>query len=240
MGQNTDDAPKDDPLVDLGTPGASARARYERLRRRDDRRRRQAFGRFAPAVSFLVGSKPSTEAWARGAEGEERVGPYLSRRIGDIGVVLHDRRIPGSRANLDHVAIVPSGVWVIDAKHSHGRLEGRNVGGWFVSRQVLYVGRRAQTARVQGAQRQRDVVVRHVAPGVTVRAALCFTGVDVPLLARPFTVDGVLVTWPKALAKTLTAPGPLDAVRRRELAAALARAFPAYATDHLHGERRSH
>jgi len=31
-------------------------------------------------------------------------------------VVLHDRAIPGSRANIDHIGIGPTGVWVIDTK----------------------------------------------------------------------------------------------------------------------------
>ncbi|WP_249934607.1 nuclease-related domain-containing protein [Microbacterium ulmi] len=29
---------------------------------------------------------------------------------------MHDRRIRGTRANIDHIVIGPPGVWVIDAK----------------------------------------------------------------------------------------------------------------------------
>jgi hypothetical protein len=224
---NPEDRTRD--VLDPGTPGASARARYARLRRRDDRRRRRVFGRLAPVVAILTGPRRSTEAWARGAEGEERVGAFLGRSVGGRGLLLHDRRIPGSRANLDHLAIVPSGVWVIDAKHYHGRLERRSVGGWFVPRQALYVGRRDRSALIASARRQRAQVAGHLAPDVAVRAALCFTGVETNLFARPFTLDGVLVTWPKALAKTLRTPGSLDADSRRELAVALGRAFPSYA-----------
>src|SRR5579859_852074 len=107
----------DDPRVDhidVGSPGASARDRHERLRRRDDDRRRRRFGRFAPLVAYIAGPKSSTEAWALGAEGEERIGGLLTRAVGQKGVVLHDRRMPGSRANLDHLVIVSSGVWVVD------------------------------------------------------------------------------------------------------------------------------
>lgn len=35
--------------------------------------------------------------------------------------VLRDRRIPGSRANIDHLAVTPTGVHVIDAKRYNGR-----------------------------------------------------------------------------------------------------------------------
>lgn len=227
MVSNPDEPTPDD--LDPGTPGASARARYERLRQRDDRRRRKVFGPLVPVVAILTGPKRSTEAWAWGAEGEERVGALLGQAVGARGLLIHDRRIPGSRANLDHLAIVPSGVWVIDAKHYHGRLERRSVGGWFVPRHALYVGGRDRSALIASARRQHAVVASHLPPDVAISAALCFTGVETSFFARPFTLDGILVTWPKALIKTLRAPGPLDADRRRELAVALGRAFPPYA-----------
>jgi hypothetical protein len=176
-----------------------------------------------------MGPKRSTEAWAWGAEGEERVGAFLGRAVGDRGLLLHDRRIPGGRSNLDHLAIVPSGVWVIDAKHYRGRLERRSVGGWFAPRQALYVGRRDRSALLASAQRQRAEVAGHLPPDVAVRGTLCFTGLELNVFTRPFTLDGILVTWPKALAKTLLAPGPLQADRRRELGLALGRALPPYA-----------
>ena len=221
------DAPADD--IEFGTAGASARSRYEQLRRRDDHRRRQKFGRLAPVVAFLAGPAHSTEAWAVGAEGEEQIGALLSRAVGNGGVMLHDRRIPGTRANLDHLAIVPSGVWVIDAKHYGGRVERRKVGGWFTEREALYVGRRDRSSLLASARRQRADVVRRVPPDVPVRAVLCFTGVELTLFARPFELEGVLVSWPKALANALIAPGPLEAEARYGLALTLAGAFPAYA-----------
>jgi nuclease-like protein len=186
------------------------------------------FGPFAPLVSLLVGPKRSTEAWGKGAEGEELVGPFLAHSVGDEGIVLHDRRIPRSRANLDHIAIVASGIWVIDSKHYRGRLQVRTVGGWFVPHRALFVGRFEHSALVRSAARQRATVAKHVPPDVPVKAALCFTGVELGLFARPVVVDGVLVAWPKALAKALDEPGPLDADRRQELAAMVARAFPPY------------
>jgi hypothetical protein len=58
--------------------------------------------------------------------------------------------------------------------------------------------------------------------------ALCFTGVELSPFTRPFALDGVLVTWPKALVKSLAKPGPLDAPVRHELAVMLATVFPSY------------
>jgi hypothetical protein len=179
-------------------------------------------------VAFLAGQKHSTEIWALGAEGEESIGALLSRNVGDTGVVLHDRRVPHSRANLDHLAIVPSGVWVIDSKHYGGRLERRKVRGWFTSREALSVGGRDRSSLIASATRQRALVTRHVPPRVPVRVALCFMGVELSLFARPFALDGVLVNWPKALAKSLAKPGPLDLAVRHELALMLAAVFPSY------------
>jgi hypothetical protein len=48
------------------------------------------------------------------------VGLSLSRAVGRVGLVLHDRSVPGTRSNIDHLAVVPSGVWVIDTKHYAG------------------------------------------------------------------------------------------------------------------------
>jgi hypothetical protein len=49
--------------------------------------------------------------------------------VGHVGLVLHDRAIPGTRSNIDHIAVVPSGVWVIDTKQYRGRVQRRDRGG---------------------------------------------------------------------------------------------------------------
>lgn len=117
-----------------GRAGASARAEYERRQARDEARLRAVFGPLAPVVRFIAGPEPSTEAWARGAAGEERVGHWLDEAVRGSGMVLHDRALPHGRANIDHLAVVASGIWVIDTKHFRGRLERRDLSGWFVPR----------------------------------------------------------------------------------------------------------
>ncbi len=229
MVQATDNAGE----TERGRAGASARAEYERRQAEDEKRRRAVFGPLAPAIRLLTGPKRSTEAWGRGATGEERVGHWLDRAVGRRGVVLHDRALPHRRANIDHIAVVGSGVWVIDTKHFRGWLERREVGGWFVPCPRLFVADRDQSRLVTAARRQQALVAEtlragELGSGALVRAALCFTGVQVGLFTRPFTLEGVLVTWPRWLARTLTAPGPLGPAERRALAARLARAFPPY------------
>ena len=214
--------------MEHGRAGASARAEYERRQAKDAARRRDRFGRLTPVVNLLVGPKASTEAWALGAQGEERVGALLNEVVANKGFVLHDRRVPGRRLNLDHLVVMPSGVWVIDTKHYHGRLARRRAVGWFNTREVLTVGRRNESRLVQSARQQRAIVEHALHQHVPVRAALCFTGVELGLFARAFTMDGVVITWPQALARSLSLPGVLSESARSELAGCLARAFPPY------------
>lgn len=59
---------------------------------------------------------PTALRWSAGAAGERRTGRLLRplRRRG--WVVLHDRQIPGTQANIDHLVIGPNGVQLIDSK----------------------------------------------------------------------------------------------------------------------------
>jgi hypothetical protein len=132
--------------------------------------------------------------------------------------------------------VVASGIWVVDTKHYRGRLERREGRGWFVPRPRLFVAGRDQSRLVTSARRQQALVAEAlVATGPAgaplVRAALCFTGAQIGLFARPFTLEGVLVTWPRPFARTLAAPGPLGPDERCALAAHVARAFPPSAAE---------
>jgi hypothetical protein len=62
-------------------------------------------------------------AWRRGAVGERRTARLLASLERHGWVVLHDLAVPGSRANLDHLAIGPGGVFVIASKQYRGRLQ---------------------------------------------------------------------------------------------------------------------
>jgi Nuclease-related domain len=78
------------------------------------------------AVAVLVGwrlrFRPSEQActWQRGAQGERRTGRLLDRLPRDGFVVFHDLAVPGSPANVDHLVIGPTGVFVIDSKQWTG------------------------------------------------------------------------------------------------------------------------
>ena len=79
------------------------------------------------AVAALVGwrlrFRPSEQArtWQRGAAGERHTARLLRRLNRDGYVVFHDLAVPGNTsANLDHLVIGPTGVFVIDSKQWTG------------------------------------------------------------------------------------------------------------------------
>ncbi len=121
-------------------------------------------------------------------------------------LVLHDRRLPGSRANIDHLVITASRVWVIDTKRYIGKRPERHVEGGFFGiggREGLKVGGRKRDSLVDGVVRQVAHVERAVCPRVSVQGVLCFVDADWPLFGGDFSVGGVGVLWPKLLRKEI-------------------------------------
>jgi hypothetical protein len=211
-------------VEERGVAGASARAeRARRSAKREDRIRsnHKKLGRLILALSD---DPTSTRAWSQGAVGEERVGAVLeaSRRRGIEA--LHDRRIPGSRANIDHIVIAPSGVWVVDTKrYLDGELEKRNVGTRRKPDYRLYVSGRDKSSLVAGARKQvvqvQAALTATPFEGVPVHGALCFVDHKRVPFAKPFTVDDVRVTWrdrlvePMLISEVIT-PGPRQLLAR--------------------------
>lgn len=196
---------KEPPEVTAGVAGASARREYERRKARDEERIRQTWGKLGGIAVALSSERQSTKAWDTGAAGEERLGARLDSLVSDSFAVLHDRRIPGSRANIDHIAVTRAGVWVIDAKKYKGRPELRIEGGLLRPRvEKLLVGRRDCTTLVDGVLKQVDLV-RAVVGDLPVTGALCFVEADWPLIGGAFMTRGVHALWWKRLAKLLVA-----------------------------------
>jgi hypothetical protein len=190
--------------------GASARNEYERRHQRRERQIEQRWGRLARAIKFLSDDPQSTKAWAKGSEGERRLAAHLLETVGARAILLHDLKVPGTRANIDHLAIAASGVWVIDTKRYTGKVERRDRGGLFKTDQRLYVAGRDRTRLIDGLGWQVRTV-RDALRGadVPITAALCFVDAEWRLLSRPFELEGVWVTWPKKLSAMIAAPGPL-------------------------------
>ena len=70
-------------------------------------------GRLAAAVP----ASEQARTWQRGAHGERHTARLLRRLHRDGFVVFHDLAVPGNTsANIDHLVIGPTGVFVIDSK----------------------------------------------------------------------------------------------------------------------------
>lgn len=220
--------------LDRGVPGASARRRYERLHAQREQRAREKFGRLGGAYLALTNDPQSTTAWAQGSRGERLLGEYFEKIQDEhVVVVLHDRRIPGTRANIDHIAVTRSGaIWAIDAKNYSGKIQRIDKGGWFSTDLRLYVGRRDCTKLVHGMTRQVETIRTALGEAlirefsVDVRSALCFVSAEWSLFARPFELGGVWIGWPKALGSRLLQEGELVPEQLGYLAQSVAAALP--------------
>jgi len=148
--------------LNLGIPGGSAKAQADqRIKQRQDR----VNERFPRAGKYLLKVFPepqSTKAWQAGAEGEIRAGKELEKLAPIYGFkVLHDRLIPGKKANIDHIAITKSGIFIIDAKNYSGLIRiVDNSGLLDEPNPKLYVGSRNCTNLVKGMHYQIDIVQR--------------------------------------------------------------------------------
>ena len=221
------DVPEPDLEIHIGKAGSSARREFERRKAGREQRIRAKHPKLGALILALSDDPQSTTAWGTGAVGEERLGVRLNSLQFATCRILHDRRLPGSRANIDHLAVTPKGVYVIDAKRYSGRPQLRVEGGLLRPRvERLTVGRRDCTKLVDGVLGQVDVVRTVVGDQIPVHGVLCFVDADWPLLGGAFTTRDVQVLWPKRLQSTLTSPGDLDAHAIKQVHRQLASALP--------------
>jgi hypothetical protein len=220
-----------------GIAGASARAEGARRSAKREAQIRKRHPKIGGLILAVYDDPTSTKVWEQGAIGEERIGVRLDEARPQIEV-LHDRRVPRSRANLDHLVVAPNGVWVVDSKrYIDRRIEARAVGRRKDRQLHLFVGGRDKTNLVTAMHKQVGLVSDALAGSpfdhVPVRGTLCFIGASVGFFARPFEVDGVLVTWPKHLIRPMTEAveepdrGNLSEADRTRLARHLADRFRA-------------
>ena len=218
--------------VESGTAGASARREHERRVSKREDRIRAAHPRLGGLILAVTDEPQSTRAWERGAVGEEKLARTLDMLTARGVRVLHDRRIPRSRANIDHIVIAPAGVFVIDAKRYKGRPHVRGEGGIIRPRvEKLMVGGRNCSQLVTGIKKQVDLVIAAVAAACVtntppVRGMLCFIDADWPLFGGAFTTANIDVLWPKNIAEHVLAAPALTADQVSTVHAALAAHFP--------------
>jgi hypothetical protein len=215
-----------------GGAGASAQREYARRQQARRQRVRARYGPVGSVLAALAGEPRTVDAWRQGAEGEAATARALDLRLRrSDAVVLHDRRVPGrGRANIDHVAIGPGGVTVIDTKSRRGRVQIATV-GILKRREQLLVNGRDRTSQLDALERQIARVAgaldRHDASDVAVLGALCFPFMRREWLHYSRARDGLItVDDPAHIAKLVKRAGWLDAEKVAWLAETLAAAFP--------------
>jgi hypothetical protein len=210
--------------------GAGASAGREHRRRRAAHeariRRRVPFG-----AAFLarVTEPQHARAWAKGQRGEERGAQALETRLDGKGVLLlHDRRKPHSRGNIDHLAVGPGGVTVIDSKNVTGRVRVETRG--FVERRPeLRVAGRDRTSLVAGVEDQvravRELLAARGLPEVEVRGALQFIDGELPLGGLR-DVRAIALGGPRKAARLAARAGEMSSQQVEGVHRVLERALP--------------
>jgi hypothetical protein len=221
------------PTIDHGIGGISATKEYERRIAKHAKQieAKWGTGRIGRFAKFMSDEPQSTLAWAKGAEGERKLARRLTDELSEVAIVLHDRKVPKTRGNIDHLVVAPNGIWIVDAKNYTGKVERRDIGGWFSTNNQLFVDGRNQTKLITGLEWQMEAVRAVLAPtgfaDMPVYPSLCFTDSEWGLFAKPIRIDGVLIAWPAKLLESIRAPGVFDAITIDMLARELSSRLPA-------------
>ena len=187
--------------ISQGNAGGSARVENQRRIKRREERVTKRFPRAGKFILAITDEPQSTRAWAVGAKGEVAVGKELDSLAIKYGFrVLHDRLIPRSRANIDHLAITKYGVFVIDAKNYQGVVRVKDSSSFFEkSAPELWVGKRNCMKLVAGVKNQISIVNEVLQgnslmfPVVGVLAFNAAKWETFKILRSQLEVDGVLI-----------------------------------------------
>jgi hypothetical protein len=168
----------------------------------------------ALGVSLLVGlveTPQSITAWRTGGDGEARTAAFLAPLVAGGYRILHDRRIPGSRANIDHICIGPSGIYVIETKSVAGRVSIRGDDVYLNGRRRAWV----DEVRREVEAVERALAVELAVPEIHVRPIICVHRADLPLFSS--RAGGIPLLTGKELLKHLGSGPPVlgsDAIAR--------------------------
>jgi hypothetical protein len=220
--------------IDSGKAGASALRKHQGLHDAREQRAREKLGGLGAFLAKVIDEPSSNRVWQQGGNGEVRVAARLEKLLGGSGVrLLHDRRVPGhGQANIDHIAVGPGGVTVIDAKTHRGKIRRDWEGGLFTERRtILRVNGRDQTKLIAGVEKQIGYVHAtlaelDLAQEVDVRGALCFPNVDGLPLFGQIEIRGIIVNGPKPVSRVAARPGTLERAVVERVLGHLARALP--------------
>lgn len=217
--------------IDQGTPGASADKEYIKRKKRYENSVRKNHP-FLGDLLLKINNEPnSVSSWSKGSHGEK----ILGKKLNDLQVehkifVLHDRKIRGTKANIDHIVVAECGVFVIDAKNYKGKIHVDSSGGFFSeATQVLRVGKRNCTKLVESTNKQvslvRNVLEKSVFNKVEVFGMIAFTEAEWPWFDRPTKIENITLNG-YGVEPFLTKKGNLTEKDRKTIAELLSSAFP--------------
>ncbi|WP_438297797.1 nuclease-related domain-containing protein [Streptomyces sp. HUAS TT7] len=135
-------------------------------------------------------------SWAKGAAGEVATARLLAPLARRGYAVLHDRAIPGSRANLDHLVIGTAGVAYVDSKAWRSKKSRLRVEGG-----TLRYGRYDQSEALRKVAWEAEQASR--ALGCEVRPFVAVHGAKIPGPRSRIEVQGVTIVAAKRLPRLL-------------------------------------
>jgi hypothetical protein len=152
----------------------------------------------AAALAWRLRFRPSVDtlAWRRGANGERRTAHLLAPLERHGYRVFHDLAIPGSAANVDHLVVGPTGVFVIDSKRYQGHLHYAAGRLWHGQRPL---DRTLDTLWWEATQVAETL---GFGPDLHIYPVLCMHVARLPWM-RELLVDGIPVLAPSALRPAL-------------------------------------
>jgi len=204
-----------------GVPGGSARKMDEKQKYRIEvedegikERYRAEHPKIARVMKNAENSYPSLIAWMRrelntshelsswskGAEGEEIVGRELEELSQGSGfITIHDRLIPGQVANIDHIVVTSSKVFVVDAKNYADKIDfGKLLAPYFGGKAILKINGRNRNKLVESVEKQVRIVEQLLAKAgidIPVQGVLAFVNAKwgMTFFLRPKSINGVLL-----------------------------------------------
>lgn len=162
----------------VNAPGAGAERIADAVGRRHAERLLAAYPMLGDQLIENAKPPKNVHAWVRGADGERIVGKALDALVKQGRIeVLHDRVVPGTYSNFDHIVIGPRRITVIDAKHYRGAMiRVRKVAGV----RNLFVDGKDAGHLIDGVRAQQAKLSAVLAPEFeeVVEASLAFVGAN--------------------------------------------------------------
>jgi hypothetical protein len=162
----------------------------------------------------LVGSPKGDAVRSSNGKGDEATTRFDRCLRDSRAVVLHHRRLPGSRTEISHLIVGPAGITVVDSgryKVSGVRLDGRGARRTARARSDL-----AKKVLTQ-AQGVRELLADTRYAAVPIDAALARERVEGPRVLQSLNAPRVIVSGVRTIASEASRDGDLDAQRVKTL-----------------------